>query len=364
MTSYRFHYHPPVSGTAATGGLFIRIIHARKYRDIKRNYPVRPGDWDNSARRLLLPDTASGGRGEQLRQIDASMRADLSRLESIVKTLSEAGPYTVGDITRAFHETGNGDTVLSFAREVANQLEQEGRERTARAYRSAARSLIRFNGGRDLPLGDICELKLRSYERWLLDKGLQMNTVSFYMRNLRALYYRAAAAKLITPAENKPFKSVYTGVYETRRRSLNRQDINALAELERKLPAGSKSLRNALFYFMFAYHARGMSFIDLAYLKKSDIRDGTIIYKRKKTGSYLEVKITRPMKKIIGRFRAVTKVSPLCFPYNLPVRRRPPPALRIGTEPPEQAPEGTGRTGGHRQEYLHTRCPSHMGHTG
>ncbi|MCD8173455.1 MAG: phage integrase SAM-like domain-containing protein [Alistipes sp.] len=262
--------------------MFIRIIHARKYRDIKRNYPIRPGDWDNSARRLLLPDTASGGRGEQLRQIDASMRADLSRLESIVKTLSEAGPYTVGDIIRAFHETGSGDTVLSFAREVANQLEKEGRERTARAYRSAARSLIRFNGGRDLPLGDICELKLRSYERWLLDEGLQMNTVSFYMRNLRALYYRAAAAKLITPAENKPFENVYTGVYQTRRRSLDRQDINALAKLEGKLPAGSKSLRNALFYFMFAYHARGMSFINLAYLKKSDIRDGTIIYKRKK----------------------------------------------------------------------------------
>ncbi|MCC8019234.1 MAG: site-specific integrase [Rikenellaceae bacterium] len=248
------------------------------------------------------------------RQTEESMRADLSRLEDIVKALSKTGNFTVGDVVDGFHKTGNRDTVIAFAGTVARELNAEGRVRTARAYRSAARSIVKFNHGQDMPLCEITAFRLREYERWLLDTGLHMNTVSFYMRNLRALYNRAVASEIIVPAETNPFGNVYTGVYDTRRRSLDRQDINALAGLEKKLPPGDTELRNALLYFLFAYHSRGMSFIDLAYLKKSDIKDGSIIYKRKKTGFYIEVKITRPMKRIIDRFKAATKGSPFLFP--------------------------------------------------
>ncbi|MCD8102363.1 MAG: site-specific integrase [Alistipes sp.] len=314
MTTIRFHFKPPGKEEGLSGKLYIRIIHGRRYRDLRRDYPVRVQEWDDGTGWLRLPGSADIARHRQLRSIEDSMRSDLLRLENIATTLGARGEYTVGDIVGEFRRTGNHDTLLSFCDRVSRELAVHGRPRTARAYRSAVKSLVRFNGGRDLFLDEVCPALLREYERHLLDRGLQMNTVSFYMRNLRALWNRAVSAKLLNRAESSPFADVYTGVYETRRRALDRQDINALALLEKKIAVTDTRLRNALLYFLFAYHSRGMSFIDLAHLKKSDVRDGTIIYRRRKTGFYMEVKITRPMKKIMDRFRAVTKGSPYIFP--------------------------------------------------
>ncbi len=312
MTSLRFHYRPPAGEGTASGTLFVRIIHNRKYRDVRQDYGIYPHEWDAGAG-WLRPGVSDPARAERLREIEVSMKTDLLRLEGIVKQLSAAGEYSVGDVVAEFQKTGEADTVLSFSIKTALDLTADGRVRTARAYRSAAKSLLKFNNGRDMLLCEITGTRMREYERWLLDRGLQMNTVSFYMRNLRALYYRAVAAKVTNPTETNPFQDVYTGVYETRRRSLDRADINALASVEKKLPS-NHALRPALLYFLFAYHARGMSFIDLAYLKKSDIKNGSIIYKRKKTGFYIEVKVTKPMKRIIDGFKSATKYSPFIFP--------------------------------------------------
>ncbi|MCC8036126.1 MAG: site-specific integrase [Rikenellaceae bacterium] len=300
MTTFKFHYRPPGNKGRSSGKLFIRIIHGRRYRDLGRDYPIRPQEWDEGAGWLRFPPDPDPSGCERLRDIEAAMRADLMRLEGVVNRLRGEGDYTVGMIVGQFHKTGDNDTVLSFALKLAHELHHERRLRTARAYRSAAKSIVRFNGGRDMLLCELDAVRLGEYERHLLDRGLQMNTVSFYMRNLRAIYYRAVSAGIISRRDTNPFENVYTGVYETRRRSLDQRDMKSLAALGKELP--SQRLQNALSYFMFAYHARGMSFIDVAHLKKSDIKHGSIIYRRKKTGFYIEVKITKPMKKIVDRY--------------------------------------------------------------
>lgn len=312
MTTFKFHFRPPARDGSEYGTVFVRIIHGRRYRDLRRDYSVRPDEWD--AETCWLHTRVTGLSSERLKHTEASMRTDLLRLESIVNRLGRRGDYSVNDIVGCFRETGANDTLLSFSAFAGQELIAGGRTRTARAYRSAAKSLAAFLGGRDPLLCELDSALLRTYERHLLDKGLQMNTISFYMRNLRALYYKAVAAGIIPRAESNPFEEVFTGVYETRRRSLDQQDIKALAACVHSLPPEEGRLRNALHYFLFAYHARGMSFIDLAYLKKSDIKNDTVLYKRRKTGFYIEVKITRPMKKIIDHYLHTNRASPYLFP--------------------------------------------------
>lgn len=36
--------------------------------------------------------------------------------------------------------------------------------------------------------------------------------------------------------------------------------------------------------FMMSFYLRGMSFIDMAFLKKSDLKNGYLTYRRRKTG--------------------------------------------------------------------------------
>lgn len=342
MTSYRFHFRQSSKAGRNKGALFIRVIHGRRYKDIRSGYKIYPDEWNSLKKEIELPDGYSQ-RKFQLIEWKDSMRSDIERLYEIVNFLNERGEYSVQDVYDRFNESGNCTTVLTYSARLARELQANDQPRTARAYRSAAKSIVAFNQGADLLLTDIRASVIRTYEQYLFGKGLQMNTVAFYMRNLRAIYYRAIKAGLIANQGINPFGQVFTGVYPTRRRALESGDINRLTKLERSLAVKIKEIRSAknsptreylsirkqhesVMYFLFSYHSRGMSFIDLAYLKKSDAGADTLIYKRKKTGSFLEVKITKPMKRIIEHFRRQNRNSAYLFPIiepgSLPHRRQ------------------------------------------
>lgn len=66
--------------------------------------------------------------------------------------------------------------------------------------------------------------------------------------------------------------------------------------------------------FMFCIHAQGMTFVDLAFLKKSNIQNGYIEYGRKKTGSYILIPINEKARKIIKRYSKLTQHTEFVFP--------------------------------------------------
>ena len=60
-----------------------------------------------------------------------------------------------------------------------------------------------------------------------------------------------------------------------------------------------------------------MSFIDAAFLKKSDIQNCVLSYRRHKTGQSLHIKVVKQIEEIINRY------SNKDSPYLLPVITRP-----------------------------------------
>jgi integrase len=217
---------------------------------------------------------------------------------------------------------------------------ENGQERTARAYRTTANRLMEFNGFEEIGLEELNTSLLRKYEAHLKEAGKNMNTISFYMRNLRSIYNRAVKEHLIPAKCDNPFKEVYTGLAPTRKRALTKEEMHLLSDLElaiyepkKKFPdfatfnirqhamlkkQMTADLRAALAMFMFCFHARGMSFIDLAFLRKRNLTSDEISYCRKKTKKNLRIKITPPMRYIINYFEPVTKTSPYVFPIIIP----------------------------------------------
>lgn len=70
--------------------------------------------------------------------------------------------------------------------------------------------------------------------------------------------------------------------------------------------------------FMFSFYTRGMAFVDMAYLKKTDLKDGILTYHRKKTGQKLCIKWNRQMKEITDRYSQATASTE----YMLPIITR------------------------------------------
>lgn len=343
-TSVNFHLRPSQCKGRHAGKLFIRVIHNRQSRQIARQYAVYTDEWEPVNKRIILP---TGGeatdRLHTLSLIDESMRNDLKRLQEIVSHLEQNGAYTVSEVMERFAASLDRNTVSGYAEIAASRLCEQGRQRTAQAYRTAARSFVNFNGGKDVLLSEIDAASMAAYEKHLLGKGLKLNTVSFYLRNLRALYYSAVAERSIPRQPANPFAGLHTGVYETKRRALDNRQIASLAKLDEALSeklAEAKAvcepsvdewaaaeerrktsgLYDALLYFLFCYHARGMSFVDMAHLKRENVGSEVLTYRRRKTGGVLEVTVTEPMRRILSHFASRVEGSDFVFPIIDPSR--------------------------------------------
>lgn len=192
-------------------------------------------------------------------------------------------------------------SVFRFIQSQIRHKREKGRIRSSETYQATLNSFRRFRKGVDLPFdmmdGDLIEM----YEADLRSRGLSRNTTSFYMRILRT-NYRLAVERELTP-DRHPFKHVYCGIDKTVKRCLSFKDIKRIKELEL---SGSPALDFARDMFVFSFCTRGMSFIDMAYLKKTDLKNGYLTYRRKKTGQLLTMEWTRQMQEILDKHRSDT----------------------------------------------------------
>ena len=67
--------------------------------------------------------------------------------------------------------------------------------------------------------------------------------------------------------------------------------------------------------FLMSFYLRGISFIDLAHLRKSDLKDGYLHYTRRKTGQCLTIRWEDDMQELMEKYQAQTASSPYLFPF-------------------------------------------------
>ena len=221
----------------------------------------------------------------------------------------------------------NADGVLSFEKEDGTVLLKEnwrrlqdeisaplnlfGREYRpgdGENYETTLRSFMKFRRGEDLLLDEINSDLMVDYEVWLRQNGVSMNTSSFYMRNLRSVYNKAVEKKLVF--QMNPFRHVYTGIDKTVKRAVSLKTIRQLFELDFSRNPKLEYVRDL---FMFSFYTRGMAFVDMAYLRKSDLKQGILTYRRRKTGQLLCIRWEECMQKIVHKYEIKESI------YLLPI---------------------------------------------
>ncbi len=184
-----------------------------------------------------------------------------------------------------------------YAYEEIEQTRKRHQHSTASNYRTAVRSFIKFNKGEDIPLVDVNSALMDSYGEWLLQNNVSKDTLSCYMRSLRALYNKAVNRGFVKQCN--PFSNVFTGISRTRKRSVEKEDICKLQQVV--LPTGS-FMHLVRDVFLFCFYACGMPFIDVAFLKKSQLEGGFMSYNRHKTNQPVRIKLEPCMEEIINRY--------------------------------------------------------------
>lgn len=192
----------------------------------------------------------------------------------------------------------HGDLLFPFMEKLIAEFREMGSARTAETYRCALNSFKRFREGRDVAVSDITQDMAGRYEKWLRNRNLSLNTISFHMRIMRSAYNKAVDRGLA--GDTHPFRHVYTGIPRTPKRALSLAAVRAIGHVQSTDPA----LCYARDMFLFSFYTRGMSFVDMAYLKKTDISNGWLRYKRHKTGQAISIKWERCMQDIVNRLPA------------------------------------------------------------
>lgn len=293
------------------GTIYYQIIHERKVRQLLSDYKVFPSEWDES--RSMVTITQKSERKAFILSIRERIRWDVERLNKIDKKLDANGlTYTADDVIDEFNRYANEYSLFNFMESIIVKLKQNGKVRTSETYKSALSSFKKFRQDEDIMLDCLTSEIMEAYEAWHKNRGVAPNTISFYTRILRAVYNRAVDDDII---ENRNlFKHVYTGVDKTVKRALPLPVIKKIKALDLSL---NPSLDYAREMFLMSFYLRGMSFIDMAFLKKSDLKNGYVTYRRRKTGQQLIIEWTKEMQMILDKY------PENATDYLLPIIRNP-----------------------------------------
>ena len=194
------------------------------------------------------------------------------------------------------------------------QMRRNGHDNgTTRNYLNVCRCYIAYSGKSALTIKEgFTRERLLSYQDYFEQNGCCKNTIGAYNRILRAMFNKAVKLRMIAP-NPALFEGVFTGCEPTDKRALSMEDIARLFKLDLSKPTLEK-LRKSCDWMVLMFLCHGMSFADLARLKKSDVKNGYITYRRQKSGAPLTVKLLAKAKEIIARYRGHDDKSPYLLP--------------------------------------------------
>lgn len=295
MTSIKLKFRPSTT-PGKEGSIVFQLIYGRTVRRITSRYKIFAGEWNGEVGRIALP-TPSSPRYAHLVSVESALQWELNRLQRMVQ---ESVPVNLDEIAANFSSGIDAmDSVFNFIRRQIHHKEQIGKVRSSETYRSMLNSFTCFRKGVDLTFDMMDGMLMELYEAWMRKCGLTRNSTSFYMRILRT-NYKLAVEKGLTP-DRHPFRNVYCGIDKTVKRSLPFSEIKKISALDLSRKPSMDFARDM---FMFSFCTCGMSFIDMAYLKKADLNNGCLAYRRKKTGQLMMIEWTRQMQDIIDKYKS------------------------------------------------------------
>ncbi len=309
MTTVKVKFRPStVKGRPHT--IVYVATRRRTVRQITIGGKASPRERDERHSKPLPADCNS--RTDIIGLITRKLHSDVERLYEIIKRVESQCSCSSDGAVAKFRRPEGENSFFRFMEGVIERLLQLNHSGTAKNYRAALGSFKQFRGFGDIPIGSIDHMLMEDYQAYLTSTGVVPNSISFYMRILRAVYNRAVDEGLT--ADRRPFRTVFTGTEKTLKRAISIRDIKRIRDLDLSLKPCLESARDL---FLFLFLCRGMSFIDAAFLKKTDIRNGVLTYRRRKTGQLLHIKVIREIEEIVDRHS--NKESP----YLLPVITRP-----------------------------------------
>lgn len=289
--------------------LVMRLGHNRRTTSIPTGISLKEKDWDEKNR--LVRKSYQGV--DTVTRLNNLLQKKKSEAMDVIVKLDEDGDLkaiSVADLKNRLHQASDSQSFFTFTEQLIEELKRANRFGTARSYNCVYNVVRKFNQNRDLTFKGITYSFLSNFETSHTSKGNTANGLGVYMRTIRAIYNKAIKSALVEK-DLYPFQVYKIKSIPTEKRALEWESLKKIIELELGPEHPCFNARN---YFVASYMMYGMNFSDLAYLKKTDLQVGRILYRRRKTGKLYDIKVSDQLKAILDHYLASSRETEYIFP--------------------------------------------------
>ncbi len=271
----------------------IRMIYCVIEHGLDANVKFDIDDVGIEFRKAIAGDDALAGIVEKSK-CDFALRKDIV---SIGREFRSAFTYVSSIANRK-----NINSLSDYIFNLTQMLKSEKRISQARNINSLQSSLRDFANTDVLEFCNVNADFVRNYARWLKQKGIIESTQSFYLRTLRTILNKAQNDGLIEVSPDW-FKCVNTRIYkplDSKNEILSHDELLKLEDLDLSANGQLSLVRDM---FMFGFYCEGMELVDIANLTTENIKNNTLVYRRRQKGLGKSIVLGEHAQKILKRYR-------------------------------------------------------------
>ena len=294
--------------------IIMRLGHFQKTTSIATGQSSQKIHWNESKK-----EVRSSYKGtESVKFLNNLLLSEVAKAQEIINRLHFKGELdflSIKQLKAKIVKKSKYESFFEYGLEIAKDLRVAQRYGTARNYEGVIGILKVFNKQKDLKFNELNLDFLKRFERFHLSKpGNTQNGLASYMRTIKATYNKGIKDDIIE-REYYPFLKYQIKTTPTEKRAIKVEYIRKILEFKLDEEHHLFHYRN---YFLLSYMTMGMSFIDMAFLRRKDIVDDRIKFQRRKTSKIYDIKITDQMRVILKFYLSKKKK----IEFILPVLKR------------------------------------------
>lgn len=289
--------------------LIMRLGHNERTIPVPIGIDLLEKDWDDK-NRMVRKTYVGVNTVSRLNNLIQKKKADAMDIILKLNEAKQLHSLSVTELKDRITQQGKRASFFAYSQKLVEDLYLAHRDGTARSYKGVISIIKTFTAGKELYFPDITYTFLSRLETDHKSRGNGTNGLAVYMRTIRAIYNKAIKDGVVEK-EGYPFLDYKIKTAPTEKRALDWHLIKQIIEAE--VPKGHICF-HARNYFVASYMMYGMNFTDMAYLLKTDIQNGRVLYRRKKTAKLYDIKITDALQKILTYYQEQFPESKYIFP--------------------------------------------------
>lgn len=290
--------------------IIFRLTHNRKTTSISTGYSIHEIYWDERKKEVR----SNYKEVDSVRLLNHLLLKEKARASNIINKLydkEELQYLSILQIKQHLTRKINYTSFIEYGYFLVDELKHVRRFGTARSYECTLKIIKTFREGNDIKFNEVNYDFLKKFEKFhLVKEGNNLNGLAAYMRTIRAIYNKGIKDGSIEK-EAYPFSEYKIKTIPTKKRALDVSYIRKIMELNLSKEHELFHTRN---YFLISYMLYGMPFMDMAFLKIENLKNGRVVYERKKTSKTYDIKVSEQLYEILKFYRKDKNSHEFIFP--------------------------------------------------